>query len=319
MEELAADILRGILIELPLASVILLSATSVRENDNVFQAINVFTSSGKRWWEDKLQRDFGRFPKVPGLRPNEMYFLNMAPLVQLVEYGVTQGVEEMLLEAKRSIPSEDDLRALISSEDPRVRDFVEQFDASPRLFIKIGRTDLALKQADKMLSEYPSRYWNEVSGYLKSYGVTGDKGYAAIAERIMSHPEYYKAGVETLKSLIASDASAEAVEIALSGMKSVGGKKVGINDGGGAALMNAVKRRKRDIVRLLLDAGANPSIARGKAFSAAVGNLDYKTMKMLSDQPDFGNAHLRRRDLPQQGEERELIDLLVLSGKVILD
>lgn len=320
MEDLAVETLRKILLDVPFYGIIRLSMTSVQENTNVARVLDVFSLFGENWWEDKISEDFPRRLKRPaGMSSNNVYFLNFAPLVPLVEYAVMYNIEAMLLEAARSIPSEGDLRSLASSEDIRVQDFIARLDVSPGALVRIGRTDLALKIVDRTLTDqYPSRYWNQVSGWLGLYSAKGDEGYRAIAERTMSHPEYYNKGSETLKSLIASGANAEAIEIALSGMKSVGGKKVGINDGGGIALTNAVKRKRTDIVRLLLDAGANPSIARGKAFSLAVDSLDYKTMKMLSDQPTFGNAHLPRRNLPQQGRERELIDLLALRGKVIL-
>ena len=183
--------------------------------------------------------------------------------------------------------------------------------------MKLGRPDIALR-----LLEYPrarprdllASTYQMISRYTQDPASSSLQVIRALLARVADdvHENNYGVLNEAVRS-----GHAELVSSVLTVMRQHNGRRVGVDSSKGFALYTAAFEGHKDIVSLLLSAGAAPSIEDNHPFRNALRNEHLEVMRVLSSAAGFVPVKITPAQLARRSRAaKQLITELRLEGKV---
>ena len=338
METLPPDILRDILLWLPLWDISHVSILSYSENLAISDALNVYTPDGRVWWQRKLEKDYdvAEYAQAGNMLPNIKYMFLYAHTTTKIyfaaRYEHTEILDLMEITNNPNNVNTEYVSAIelayildIAVLNPAVLDVVWRMmlidDRIPTWdLLYIDRPDAA-----RMLLQYTEitadNLHKIVYDVLRSYAETRDPTTLEMLRDIVSNDKFvvglsnYHVLMEAVKLR-----APESVGVILSVMREDrSGKKAGVDANKGYALYTAAGDGSASIVSMLLAAGANPSINDNRPFRRALKGRHYKILEMLVDDAGFLPVTITADDYRYtQREGKRVLDRMKREKKVVI-
>jgi len=333
MESLSLDVLRQVLQYLSLCQIGAFSMSSRRINQLIAIAINVHRPAGKMWWEAKLIRDSSFNGEVawieasayiPNLatlaNPAEIYVIKMMPLVPLTIFGSLYSPMVLTIVALRRI---------------RAENIIELMDLGYPLlgwqqWLRNPRRDRST--IIPVTAQRPGAFlWlvtdpatpSEVLDWVVDLALENQTPtMLQVFWEILQNPQFdisreqYKILRDTV---FHRSPTMVAMVLQMLPIDPRTGKRIGVDATDGYALYTAATNGDAEIVRVLLEAGANPHAHHDKAMSEALWKGRADIVRLLVGSPRFTRAVVKTIPVGKLSrDDKAYIQQLRVSGKLLL-